>query len=49
MPNRESNKQFYLELTELIDEYEITVDKSLIADDSIEYNLRKFKLESFKY
>lgn len=39
MPNMESNKDFYKELIDTANKYNVTIDKSLNASDDIKYNL----------
>lgn len=50
LPNMESNKKFYKEMMEVINNYpDIIIDKSITASDDVEYKLRKCNMESFKY
>lgn len=39
MPNMESNKDFYKELIDIANKYNVTIDKNLNASDDIKYNL----------
>lgn len=49
MPNIDVNKDFYENLVYTAKINNVTIDRTLEASDTTEYNLRKCYLESFKY
>ena len=47
MPNTVENKKFYNTLISTAENNNVNVDKTLVASDTMQYELRKCKLESF--